>query len=111
MLETLDSLMELSDLRSKIVEEYKDDDESFSYKICIDRLTSLPDITAEEMFIGGQAFKQREERIYFLTILALLHVLLTSQKPNKADHPEFLAVMFATVVLISKSNQITCRDS
>ncbi|KAJ0965116.1 hypothetical protein J5N97_026254 [Dioscorea zingiberensis] len=66
--EAIDKLLELSDRRSKIVEQYRDDDESFSYKLCMEKLTALPEITAEEMYFSGQAFKQREERIYFLTI-------------------------------------------
>ncbi|KAJ0982211.1 hypothetical protein J5N97_010466 [Dioscorea zingiberensis] len=65
--EALEKLVELSDRRSKIVEQYESD-ENYSYKLSMARLTSLPGITAEEIFVGGQAIKQRDERIFFHSI-------------------------------------------
>ncbi|KAJ0975025.1 hypothetical protein J5N97_016990 [Dioscorea zingiberensis] len=58
----LEKLVELSAGRSKIVEQY-DSDENYSYKLCMNKLTAMPSITAEEIFVGGQAFKQRDERV------------------------------------------------
>ncbi|KAJ0975682.1 hypothetical protein J5N97_017647 [Dioscorea zingiberensis] len=63
----LEKLVELSAGRSKIVEQY-DSEENYSYKLCMDKLTVMPGITAEEIFVGGQAFKQRDERMFFLSI-------------------------------------------
>ncbi|KAJ0960707.1 hypothetical protein J5N97_001403 [Dioscorea zingiberensis] len=63
----LEKLVELSAGRSKIVEQY-DSEENYSYKLCMDKLTAMPGITAEEIFVGGQAFKQWDERMFFLSI-------------------------------------------
>ncbi|KAJ0959798.1 hypothetical protein J5N97_000508 [Dioscorea zingiberensis] len=63
----LEKLVELSAGRSKIVEQY-DYEENYSYKLCMDKLTVMPGITAEEIFVGCQAFKQRDERMFFLSI-------------------------------------------
>ncbi|KAJ0970018.1 hypothetical protein J5N97_022895 [Dioscorea zingiberensis] len=47
-IEALERLVELSDRRSKIVEQ-ADSDENFLYKLCMDKLTALPGITAKEI--------------------------------------------------------------
>ncbi|KAJ0966914.1 hypothetical protein J5N97_023831 [Dioscorea zingiberensis] len=65
--EALEKLVELSDRRSKIVEQ-SDSEENYSYKLCIDKLTVMPSITAEEIFVRGKAIKQRDEHIFFLSI-------------------------------------------
>ncbi|KAJ0988623.1 hypothetical protein J5N97_006979 [Dioscorea zingiberensis] len=65
-LAVLDRLVELSDRRSRIVEQIKDEDDRFSYDICMEKLSSLPDVSDEEICVGAEALKSYENRIFFM---------------------------------------------
>ncbi|KAJ0969522.1 hypothetical protein J5N97_022399 [Dioscorea zingiberensis] len=64
----INRLVELSDNKSKIIEQYKDEIHNLSFRLCMDKLTSLSNITDEKLFVGAQALKNLDERIFFLTM-------------------------------------------
>ncbi|KAJ0978526.1 hypothetical protein J5N97_014000 [Dioscorea zingiberensis] len=65
-IEMVDKLMDLSTQRSIIAKELKSKDDSCAYGDCIEVLKSMPDITDEELFIGGKALRSRRDRIWFM---------------------------------------------